>query len=179
MNNIPSVSVDPEGNISLEEMVMYDFNKRKPSGLLLRPQDCDSSCWINWKVEVITSPSARYEASGTAELNIILKKQNLEGFNGSLALNSRFSKSCWSNLNINYRENKINLFSTISINDAKSLGGGLFDSEYFNGINPSTFTFEDRDYDRLRKRVLNLGLEYYINDETSLTISGFTRNLII
>ena len=57
------------------------------------------------------------------------------------------------------------------------MGGGLFDSEYFNGVNPSTFTFEDRDYDRLRKRVfLNLGMEYYFNDETSLTISGFTRN---
>ena len=182
MNNIPSVSVDPEGNISLRGNgnVRILING-KPSGLVglsgpqgLRQLPAESI----EKVEVITSPSARYEASGTAGiLNIILKKQNLEGFNGSLALNSGFPRAVGSNLNINYRENKINLFSTISINDAKSLGGGLFDSEYFNGINPSTFTFEDRDYDRLRKRVfLNLGLEYYINDETSLTISGFTRN---
>ena len=182
MNNIPSVSVDPEGNISLRGNgnVRILING-KPSGLVglsgpqgLRQLPAESI----EKVEVITSPSARYEASGTAGiLNIILKKQNLEGFNGSLALNSGFPRAVGSNLNMNYRENKINLFSTISINDAKSLGGGLFDSEYFNGINPSTFTFEDRDYDRLRKRVfLNLGLEYYINDETSLTISGFTRN---
>ena len=65
---------------------------------------------------------------------------------------------------MNFRKNKINLFSTISVNDAKSLGGGTFDSEYFNDVNPSTFTFEDRDYDRLRKRVfLNLGMEYYFN----------------
>ena len=78
---------------------------------------------------------------------------------------------------MNFRKNKINFFSTISVNDSKSLGGGLFDSEYFNGNNPSTFTYEDRDYDRLRKRVfLNLGMEYYFNDETSLTITGFTRN---
>ena len=57
------------------------------------------------------------------------------------------------------------------------MGGGVFDSEYFNGVNPSTFTYEDRDYDRSRKRVfLNLGVEYYFNDETSFTISGFTRN---
>ena len=182
MNNIPSVSVDPEGNISLRGNgnVRILING-KPSGLVglsgpqgLRQLPAESI----EKVEVITSPSARYEASGTAGiLNIILKKQNLEGFNGSLALNSGFPRAVGSNLNINYRENKINLFSTISINDAKSLGGGLFDSEYFNGINPSTFTLEDRDYDRVRKRVfLNLGLEYYINDETSLTISGFTRN---
>ena len=182
MNNIPSVSVDPEGNISLRGNgnVRILING-KPSGLVglsgpqgLRQLPAESI----EKVEVITSPSARYEASGTAGiLNIILKKQNLEGFNGSLALNSGFPRAVGSNLNMNFRKNKINLFSTISINDAKSLGGGLFDSEYFNGINPSTFTFEDRDYDRLRKRVfLNLGLEYYINDETSLTISGFTRN---
>ena len=182
MNNIPSVSVDPEGNISLRGNgnVRILING-KPSGLVglsgpqgLRQLPAESI----EKVEVITSPSARYEASGTAGiLNIILKKQNLEGFNGSLALNSGFPRAIGSNLNMNYRENKINLFSTISINDAKSLGGGLFDSEYFNGINPSTFTYEDRDYDRVRKRVfLNLGLEYYINDETSLTMTGFTRN---
>ena len=182
MNNIPSVSVDPEGNISLRGNgnVRILING-KPSGLVglsgpqgLRQLPAESI----EKVEVITSPSARYEASGTAGiLNIILKKQNLEGFNGSLALNSGFPRAIGSNLNMNNRENKINLFSTISINDAKSLGGGLFDSEYFNGINPSTFTYEDRDYDRVRKRVfLNLGLEYYINDETSLTMTGFTRN---
>ena len=106
-----------------------------------------------------------------------LKKQNLEGFNGSLALNSGFPRAVGSNLNMNFRKNKLNFFSTISVNDAKSLGGGVFDSEYFNGVNPSTFTFEDRDYDRVRKRVfLNLGVEYYFNDETSFTISGFTRN---
>ena len=182
MNNIPSVSVDPEGNISLRGNgnVRILING-KPSGLVglsgpqgLRQLPAESI----EKVEVITSPSARYEASGTAGiLNIILKKQNLEGFNGSLALNSGFPRTVGSNLNMNFRKNKINLFSTISLNDAKSLGGGVFDSEYFNGVNPSTFTFEDRDYDRLRKRVfLNLGMEYYFNDETSLTISGFTRN---
>ena len=109
MNNIPSVSVDPEGNISLRGNgnVRILING-KPSGLVglsgpqgLRQLPAESI----EKVEVITSPSARYEASGTAGiLNIILKKQNLEGFNGSLALNSGFPRAVGSNLNMNFSE---------------------------------------------------------------------------
>ncbi len=54
---------------------------------------------------------------------------------------------------------------------------GVFNSEYFNGDLPSSFVNETRDYDRIRKNYfINLGVEYYINDKTSLTISGFVRD---
>ena len=129
------------------------------------------------KVEVITSPSARYEASGTAGiLNIILKREELAGFNGSFVINGGFPTTYGSNANLNWRTEKLNIFSTVSYNDSKSLGGGVFNSEYFNGDAPSTFTNEDRDYDRQRERFfINLGAEYYIDDKTSFTVSGFLR----
>ena len=57
------------------------------------------------------------------------------------------------------------------------MGGGVFNSEYFNGDAPSTFTNEDRDYERQRERFfINLGAEYFFDDKTSFTVSGFLRN---
>ena len=181
MDNIPSVSVDVEGNISLRgnDNVRILING-KPSGLVglsgpdaLRQLPAESI----ERVEVITSPSARYEAAGTAGLlNIILKREELAGFNGSFILNGGAPTTYGGSASLNWRNKKLNIFSTTSYNDGKSLGGGVFNSEYFNGDQPSTFTNETRDYNRNRERFfINLGAEYFFDDNTSLTISAFTR----
>jgi len=74
---------------------------------------------------------------------------------------------------LNWRTKKINFFSTTSLRDSESRGGGIFESENFN---PLRFVNEDREYIRNRKSLFfNLGTEYYINDLTSLTLSGFIR----
>ena len=181
MDNIPSVSVDVEGNISLRgnNNVRILING-KPSGLVglsgpdaLRQLPAESI----ERVEVITSPSARYEAAGTAGiLNIILKREELAGFNGSFILNGGTPTTYGGSASLNWRNKKLNIFSTTSYNDGQSLGGGVFNSEYFNGDQPSTFTNETRDYNRNRERFfINLGAEYYFDDNTSLTVSAFTR----
>ena len=181
MDNIPSVSVDVEGNISLRgnDNVRILING-KPSGLVglsgpdaLRQLPAESI----ERVEVITSPSARYEAAGTAGiLNIILKREELAGFNGSFILNGGTPTTYGGSASLNWRKKKLNIFSTTSYNDGKSLGGGVFNSEYFNRDQPSTFTNETRDYNRNRERFfINLGAEYFFDDNTSLTLSAFTR----
>ena len=181
MDNIPSVSVDVEGNISLRgnNNVRILING-KPSGLVglsgpdaLRQLPAESI----ERVEVITSPSARYEAAGTAGiLNIILKREELAGFNGSFILNGGTPTSYGGSASLNWRNKKLNVFTTTSYNNGNSLGGGVFNSEYFNGDQASTFTNETRDYNRNRERFfINLGAEYYFDDNTSLTVSAFTR----
>ena len=178
LDNVPSVSVDVEGNIALRgnENVRILING-KPSGLvgLSGPQGLRSlPAESIEKVEVVTSPSARYEASGTAGiLNIILKKEELEGFNGSFVVNGGFPTSYGGNVSLNWRTKKVNLFSTTSLRDSESRGGGIFESENFV---PLRFVNEDREYIRNRKSVFfNLGAEYYFNENTSLTLSGFLR----
>ena len=181
MDNIPSVSVDVEGNISLRgnDNVRILING-KPSGLVglsgpdaLRQLPAESI----ERVEVITSPSARYEAAGTAGiLNIILKREELAGFNGSFILNGGTPTSYGGSASLNWRNKKLNVFTTSSYNNGNSLGGGVFNSEYFNGDQASTFTNESRDYNRNRERFfINLGAEYFFDDNTSLTLSAFTR----
>ena len=178
LDNVPSVSVDVEGNVALRgnQNVRILING-KPSGLvgLSGPQGLRSlPAESIEKVEVVTSPSARYEASGTAGiLNVILKKEELEGFNGSFILNGGAPTTYGGNATLNWRTKKINIFSTTSLRDSESRGGGDFESENFN---PVRFVNEDRDYQRNRKSIFfNLGAEYYFNDDTSLTISGFVR----
>ena len=178
LDNVPSVSVDVEGNVALRgnQNVRILING-KPSGLvgLSGPQGLRSlPAESIEKVEVVTSPSARYEASGTAGiLNVILKKEELEGFNGSFILNGGAPTTYGGNATLNWRTKKLNIFSTTSLRDSESRGGGDFKSENFN---PVRFVNEDRDYQRNRKSIFfNLGAEYYFNDDTSLTISGFVR----
>jgi len=182
MDNIPSVSVDVEGNISLRgnDNVRILING-KPSGLVglsgpdaLRQLPAESI----ERVEVITSPSARYEAAGTAGiLNIILKREELAGFNGSFILNGGAPTTYGGSASLNWRNKKLNLFSTTSYNNGESLGGGVFNSEYFNGDQASTYTNETRDYNRNRERFfVNVGAEYFFDDNTSLNISGFLRH---
>jgi hypothetical protein len=116
LDNVPSVSVDVEGNVALRgnENVRILING-KPSGLvgLSGPQGLRSlPAESIEKVEVVTSPSARYEASGTAGiLNIILKKEELEGFNGSVILNGGFPPTLGGNVTLNWRTKKLNVLA--------------------------------------------------------------------
>ena len=98
LDNVPSVSVDVEGNVSLRgnSSVRILING-KPSGLvgLSGPQGLQQLPAESIdKVEVITSPSARYDSEGTGGiLNIILKKQELLGVNGNFVANIGFPKT--------------------------------------------------------------------------------------
>jgi len=176
--NIPSIEVDFDGNVSLRgnSNVKILING-KPSGLvgLAGPQGLRSipSESIE-KVEVVTSPSARYSAEGTAGiLNIILKKQDLLGFNGNVNLNAGDPKSSGISGTFNLRNNKINIFNTTSFKDGDNNSNFFGNTEYFNSnLKIDNQTKSNRNS---KNNFLNLGVEYYLDDKTSLTLSGFYR----
>jgi len=181
LGNVPSVSVDVEGAVSLRgnDNVRILING-KPSGLVgisgpqgLRQLPAES---ID-KVEVITSPSARYDAEGTAGiLNIILKKQELKGFNGNFSLNLGTPRANRATASLNWRTNKFNFFTTTTIDKSRTKGNSLNNNEYFNLNNPSSYLNEKRNSNRDRNSIFNsLGIEYYINEKSSLVLSGFYR----
>ncbi|WP_335967281.1 outer membrane beta-barrel family protein [Galbibacter sp. PAP.153] len=179
LSNVPSVTVDVEGAISLRgnENVRILING-KPSALAgfgstdaLRQLPADAI----EKVEVITSPSARYDAEGTAGiLNIVLKKEKTLGFNGSVNINTGYPINSRVNANLNLRTNKFNLFTTLGHFYNEPPGYAYFDNTYFD----SKFSriTEDRDMNRLNKGVnANIGMEYFLTDKSSITGSFFTR----
>ena len=178
LDNIPSVSTDIDGNILLRgnDAARILING-KPSRLVginssfIKELPADAI----EKVEVITSPSARYEAEGSGGIiNIILRKSKKLGLNGSLSANIGEPKSSSISSNINYRNGKINFFNSSSLYDRVRPGSSSGITEYFNGPEPSTYFSEDR----IRERVsngyfINNGFEWYIDDNTSLLGSFF------
>jgi outer membrane receptor for ferrienterochelin and colicin len=133
--NVPSVSVDVEGNVSLRGSAnVRIFIDGRPSNALnmaeaLRQIPADA---ID-KVEVITNPSARYDAEGGAGiLNIILKKGKNQGFNGVFIASTGIPETYGISANLNYKTEKLNYFTSTGYDYRTTQGGGLTDAEYFN-----------------------------------------------
>ncbi|MGC6480423.1 MAG: TonB-dependent receptor domain-containing protein [Flavobacteriaceae bacterium] len=182
LDNVPAVSVDIDGNVALRgnSNVRILING-KPSGLvgLSGPQGLQQiPAESIEKVEVVTAPSARYDAQGTAGiLNIILKREKLLGINGNIVLNGGVPENYGGSLSANWRKGNWNLFNTSSWNKNTSETPGESRVEYFNGDQPSTFLEEDRTYTRDRNNAFtNIGLEYYYSEKNSISISGFIRD---
>ncbi len=182
LDNVPSVSVDVEGNVSLRgnDNVKILING-KPSGLVglnstdaLRQLPAESI----ERVEVITSPSARYDAEGTAGiLNIILRRSKLQGLNGAITTNVGYPYSAGISGNVNYRTGDFNFFNTTSYSYRESPGKSITKTEYFNESGPNTFLNENRTFDRNSHGLnTNFGVEWYITDSASLTTSLLYRD---
>jgi outer membrane receptor protein involved in Fe transport len=180
LGNLPSVAVDVEGNVSLRgsENVQILIDG-KPSGLIgLSGSGGLQQLQGNMieRVEIITNPSARYDAEGGAGIiNIILKKDKATGFNGSFAVNAGYPANYGLSFNINYRHKWVNIFTNYGINYRENPG---------NGYNNQLFTLPDSTYytnirsERLRagfSQTVRFGADIYLNDKNILTLSTSYR----
>ncbi len=192
--NIPSVSVDPEGAVKLRGSdnvrILIDG---KPSGLVSFKggsglQQLQAS--MIERVEVITNPSARYEAEGMAGIiNIVLKKERNQGFNGSFEAITGHPTNFGGAANLNYRHKKINFFINYSIAYREQPGvGRLYQETYdmdttVNGSDEQVYrgdtTFLLRQNTRGRINGFNTnirgGLDYYFDEKNILTVSYLYR----
>lgn len=179
LNNVPSVGVDVEGNISLRgnDNVTILINGRPSAIAGFGSTDALQQLPAEAieKVEVITSPSARYDAEGTAGiLNIVLKREKTLGFNGSVNTFIGYPANSGVTANVNMRTDKFNLFNTTGFRYRNAPGNAFFDNTFTSG-NFDRIT-EDRDTDRLNRNFnTNLGMEYFLNDKSSITGSVFWR----
>ncbi len=176
LDNLPSVSVDMEGNVSLRgsSSVKVLING-KPSGLIgisgteaLRQLDAN----MVERVEVITNPSARYEAEGMAGIiNIVLKKEERLGINGTFNFKTGIPDDHGVSLNVNFRRDWFNLFTNYAFTYRDSPRDGTSFQRF------SDYT-TDIVQDIRRKGISNsirFGGDIYINDQNTLTLSGIYR----
>ena len=182
LDNVPSVDVDVEGNVSLRgnENVRILIDG-KPSALVglsgteaLRQLPADAI----ERVEVVTSPSARYDAEGTAGiLNIILRKGVATGLNGSLNTTIGDPTQYRIASNINFRTKKINFFTNLGYRNSSGPGNFLTNLSTFENESVNSLRIEDRDFERNRNGYnINLGLEYFLSNESSITGTYFYRD---
>ena len=182
LDNVPSVDVDVEGNVSLRgnENVRILIDG-KPSALVglsgtdaLRQLPADAI----ERVEVVTSPSARYDAEGTAGiLNIILRKGVATGLNGSLNATIGDPTQYRIASNINFRTKKVNLFTNLGYRNSSGPGNFLTNLSTFENESINSLRIEDRNFERNRNGYnINVGLEYFLSKESSITGTYFFRD---
>lgn len=183
LDNVPSVNVDVEGNVSLRgsDNVRILING-KPSSMVgmdgaeaLRQLPADAI----QKVEVITSPSARYEAEGTAGiLNIVLRKGKAQGINASVTATVGIPENFGGSVNLNYRIKKFNFFTNTAYSYRDSPGKSYNNATYFDDLgNTIGYRNESTDYERTGNRFNSrLGLEYYLTDKSSITGTFYIRD---
>ena len=187
LNNVQSVSVDSQtGNISLRGnenvRVLIDGKPTNMNAADLLKQIPSTSIK---SVELITNPSAKYNPEGmSGMINIVLHKNASLGFNGSVnsgitqGINTRYNGS----LDVNFKKNKLNVFSNYGLNTGKSESTGRINRT--NGILSQDISRNDKETSHL----LKIGFDYNINDKNTFsaytiqnisTEDNFTRSIVI
>ena len=176
LDNVPSVVVDSEGTISLRGnenvKVLIDG---KPTGLANNIQEAMRILPAESidRVEVITNPSARYEAEGGAGIiNIILRKGKALGINGSITGTMGDPRNYELNSMFNFRSEKFNFFTSLGYRDSKSEGYNLNDNRYLDPVTgePTQRIYEYKDNNRERQGYNGtFGLEWYLTPSITWT----------
>ena len=174
LENVPSVNVDIEGNVTLRgNSGVQILINGKPSVLSDEGSNALGTITADMieSVEVITNPSAKYEAGGTSGiLNVVLKKEEKKGFNGSASVNTGYPANHSVGVSLNRRTEKFNLFT--------QFGGGYRSlPSYSKSINRNKLTGEEVRSEGTEYRNeyffnLTLGSDFHINEYNVITLSG-------
>lgn len=174
LNNVPSVNVSIEGEVSLRgNSGVQILINGKPSVLASADGNALGTITADMieKIEVITNPSAKYDAAGTSGIiNIVIKKSEKKGLNGSASLNVGVPNSNSFGLSLNRRTEKFNLFSQLGVglrtypSDTESINRDLVENTEINSIG-------DGEFDEKFNNIL-IGTDYHINDLNVITLSG-------
>ncbi len=170
MKNVPSVQVDIDGNVKLRNASPQIYIDGRPTTLSLDqiPADAIES------VEVITNPSAKFDASGgnAGILNIILKKNKKTGYNGNIMAGVDRRGGMNGGGSFNVRQDKFNVSASVMTNQMRNRATG----------NTERFNFADTPQTLINQNNLNktkggfmfgrLGIDYFITNRTTLSLAG-------
>tara|TARA_Y100000996_G_scaffold45291_1_gene31246 strand:- start:66 stop:2675 length:2610 start_codon:yes stop_codon:yes gene_type:complete len=189
LKKVPMVTIDQDGEISLRGNPNV---KIMVNGRPIRTDVSNITAATIDKVEVITSPSAKYDPEGMAGIiNIELKKGDYQGLNGSVRFNARDNQFYGpSDMNsatffMNYRKDKYNFYSTLSSNNKLRVSSGYRNvtTDYYSEGSTVPDASEKLWFDytsdkEIYSKRIQLGLDYYLSDELTLNWElGFDSNI--
>ena len=181
----PGVTVDKDGNISLKGkqgvMVMLDGKPSYLSGQelanLLKSMPSNNLD----QIEIMTNPSAKYDAAGNSGIiNIKTKKNKQKGFNGStnLSYGQGVYEKTNNSLNLNYRNGKFNVFGNVSGNYRRDFQQLDIKRKYKNADNSLNAIFEQTAHEKRYNNNYNakIGADFYASKKTTfgVVLTGFT-----
>jgi ferric enterobactin receptor len=185
LRNIPSVEVDNDGNVSLRGSsnvkILIDG---KPSALLSAGTQVLQNIPANMvdKVEVITNPSAKYEAEGVSGLiNIVMKENNALGYNGNMRLNGGTQDKYNLSMTASAKKNKLTLTGSYSYWNYSVPGKSQFERETYNSINSRLINQNLNWKYKGISHFGSVGADYDFDKENTLSFLGnifiYSRNL--
>ncbi len=169
MKNIPSVSVDIDGNVTLRNTTPQIFIDGRPTILTLDQIPADNI----EKVELITNPSAKFDAASSGGIiNVVLKKNKRVGLNGIITASVGAPKIANGNLNLNLRQGKFNIFLTGGYNQSGGKARSETRRENKSGGSTTGYFNQYTTNDRLRRfQSIRFGTDYFIDNRNTLTIT--------
>lgn len=169
LKNIPSVTISTDGGAQLRNQNTTIFVDGRPTNLSINqiPSDQIES------IEVITNPSAKFDASTSGGIiNIVLKKNRKPGYNGFVSLGAGYPTSYNATANLNYKEGKVGITGFYNMN----FGSNpifAYTTESRSGKNGTIFFRQDGENDFSRRfQVGRLSLDYALNNRNTLTFAG-------
>lgn len=179
LNNIPSVSVDPSGGITVrgQDQVQVLINGKtsllsKGSALKSLPAGSLEN------IEVITNPGAQYDASALSIINITLKKGVNEGLNASITGTGGYKDYYGSLITLNHKTQKTNFFTNVSFNRSNPITSSNSENEYFENNTTSAFLNENSEFNSKNNTFYTtVGADFYLSNRTTLTTSINYQNL--
>ena len=173
LKRIPSVTVDADGNTSLRNQSTMIYVDGKPTPLSINQIASDQI----ESVEVITNPSAKFEAATSGGIiNIVLKKNKKPGYNGFIGLGIGTGNRYNSTANLNVKQGKFNVTSFFSFNSTKNPTEGYTRRTTYTD---ATRTTAKEYYDQTNNAVFGnrflvgrMGVDYYVNNRNTFTVAG-------
>lgn len=178
LQNVPSIQTDMDGNVSLrgasDVKVLIDGKQSLIAGgdvaQILKSIPASSIETI----EVITNPSAKYDAEGQAGIiNIVLKRNKKLGFNGNVSLSAGNRDNYNGSTSLSFQNSKVNLFANYGYRYNNRPNSGYNSIFYQNAVNGISSVSQDNSETDLNKgNSLKVGVDYYIAPKSVVSLSG-------
>ncbi len=170
MKNVPSVQVDIDGNVKLRNATPQIFIEGRPTTLSLDQIPADNI----ESVEVITNPSAKYDASGgnAGILNIVLKKNKKTGYNGNVRAGIDKRGGINGGGDFSFRQGKFNVSASGMINQNKGRSTGTTDQVNLYETPQTTINQENATRNNGGFAFGKLGFDYFMTNRTTVSLNG-------
>lgn len=172
LENIPSVTVDIDGDVSLRGSGSFTvLIDGKPSIL-------DANEILNQipasqieNIEIITNPSARFDPDGVAGIiNIVMKQTRLQGINGIANLNAGSFNRYGGDFLVNYRRERFNFYLGGDYNERGRPGQSITQSQSFGS--DTTYLNSEGSFDRIRNSWgFRGGVDFNIDPRNTISLA--------
>jgi outer membrane receptor protein involved in Fe transport len=170
MKNIPNLNVDIDGNVTLRNATPTLLIDNRPTTLTMDQIPAD----IIERVEIITNPSAKYDATGgnAGILNIVLKKNRKNGYNGGIRSGIDMRGKFNGGGDLNLRDNKFNFSLNANVNGRKSIGSSTNLREILGTANPTNVATINNSTSNGSFNFYRAGVDYIADNRNTFSLYG-------